>query len=185
MKITTLLAFLSLILLIFPPQTASALDLGKPKMENVYFGVAMFNPTYKTNTRDHRSTGLVGRLGYDLTQHFAIEAQAASSIGSEAAFTPEDGEMQMSNLYGVFLRANTQFSFSRVYAMAGYFHGTRVVKFPLASTSFEDEDSNKAFGFGAELSDDGKLGIALEWIRYFDNRYYTVEAWNLGIVSRF
>lgn len=163
-------------------RAASAIDFNVD-MKKAYYGVAMFNPTYKTNSSDHRSTGLVGRLGYDISKHFALEAHAATTIGSEAAADPAQGEMQMSNLYGAFLRANTQYGLSRIYILAGYAHGTRTIN--MSQSGFEDDDSNKAFGFGAEISDDGMFSLALEWIRYFDNRYYTLEAWNLGIVSRF
>lgn len=187
MKKPVALTFLTLALAAGLPRAASAIDFGdidfSVDMKKAYYGVAMFNPNYKTSTNDHRSTGLVGRLGYDISKHFAVEAHVASTIGSEAAVDTAQGEMQMSNLYGAFLRANTQYGLGRIYILGGYAHGTRTVKFP--QSSYEDDDSNKAFGFGAEISDDGMFGIGLEWIKYFDNRYYTVEAWNLGIVSRF
>jgi hypothetical protein len=29
------------------------------------------------------------------------------------------------------------------------------------------------------------ISFQLEWMRYFDNRNYQVDAWNLGLVTRF
>ncbi len=187
MKKTVALTCLSLTLVAWLPSPASAIDFGKIGFsldkKKAYYGVAMFNPNYKTTAKDHRSTGLLGRLGYDISKHLAVEAHVAATIGGESVVDKTQGEMQMSNLYGAFLRANTQFSMGRIYLLGGYVHGTRVIK--SLQNSFEDDDSNKAFGFGAEITDDGMFGIALDWIQYFDNRNYAVEAWNLGIVSRF
>src|SRR3569832_295103 len=58
---------------------------------NAYLGLAMFNPAYKSNDGDHRSTGLMARFGYRLAPHLAVEAHAGGCIGSESGATPEGG----------------------------------------------------------------------------------------------
>lgn len=151
---------------------------------NAYLGLSMFNPTYKDNTGSHRSTGLMARLGYRLTQHFGVEVQGGGSIGSESGATADRIEAKISSLYGGFVRAEQPFKFGTFYALGGLVQGTRVIKFP-SGASFTNDGSNKAFGAGMELTDDGVLGITLEWIRYLDNPYYTVDAWNLGVVTHF
>lgn len=151
---------------------------------NAYLGLAMFNPTYKSDDGDHRSTGLMARFGYRFAPHLAVEAHGGGSIGSESGATPDDVQAQMSSLYGAFVRADTPFKYGTFYALGGYMHGTRVIKYP-SGASFTDDDSNKAFGVGMELTDDGGLGFALEFIRYFGNQYYTLDAWNLGVVTHF
>lgn len=171
-------ALLALGAVIVLPLSASAQDKG-------YFGLSMFSPNYKTNGGNHRSTGLMGRLGYDLNKRFAVEAHFGGSIGSESIVNSNVGQAQMTSVYGGFARANTQFGFSQLYVLGGFVYGTREITQPNSSVSLRDNDSNKAFGFGVTVSDKGTFGVGLEWIRYFDNRYYAVNAWNLGIVNRF
>lgn len=126
---------------------------------------------------------MIGRAGYDLDKRLALEVHAGLSIGEQSGADPGTPQAQMSSLLGGFVRLNTHFGFSRAYAMLGYMHGMRVVK--QTGSRFEDDDSSKAFGFGAEVSDDGVLSIDLQWMHYFDNRYYSVDAWNLSILKRF
>lgn len=148
-----------------------------------YLALGMLNTNYKDGDGDHRSTGLIGRIGYDLGERLALELHAGASIGDQSGADPGTRQAQMTGLAGGFLRVNTHFGFSRAYAMVGYMHGSRVVE--QSGSRLEDEDSNKAFGFGAEVSDDGALAIDLQWMHYFDNRYYSVDAWNLSILKRF
>lgn len=148
-----------------------------------YLAVGMLNTNYKDGDGDHRSTGLIGRAGYDLDKRLALEVHAGLSIGEQSGADPGTPQAQMSSLLGGFVRLNTRFGFSRAYAMLGYMHGMRVVE--QTGSRFEDDDSSKAFGFGAEVSDDGALSIDLQWMHYFDNRYYSLDAWNLSVLKRF
>lgn len=151
---------------------------------NFYLGLAMFNPSYDDDSGNHRSTGLLARAGYKLTPHLALEAQGGGSIGGQTASAPDEIRAQMSSLYAGFVRVATPFKYGSVYALGGIAYGTRVLRYP-GGASFTDQDSNKAFGVGMEVSDDGALGLSLEWMRYFDNQYYTLDAWNLGLVTHF
>jgi len=150
-----------------------------------YFGVAMLNSTYKEGGNNHRSTGLVGRLGYDFSKHIAVETHFGGSIGSESNVTAQYGEAQIIDLYSAFLCLNSHFGNKRVYALGGITYGTRELRGPNSSVSVQNNDSNKSFGLGVEAYENDAISFQLEWVRYFDNRYYRVDAWNLGLVTRF
>jgi len=160
------------------PQTAIA--QGK-----AYFGVAMLNSIYKEGGNNHRSTGLLGRLGYDFSRHIAIETHFGGSIGQESNVSTQYGEAQIIDLYSAFLCLNSHFGNKRVYALGGITYGTRELKGSNSSVSIKNDDSNKSYGLGVEAYQNDAISFQLEWVRYFDNRYYRVDAWNLGLVTRF
>ena len=178
MKITSW-ALLSLCLMILSSHPVAAQD------NRYYFGAAMYNPNYETSSANHRSTGVVGRLGYILSKNFAVETHFGGSIGSESNANPAAGQAQITDFYSAFLRANAQFGFSRAYVLGGITYGERENTPPNSTVTIKNSDSNTSFGFGVEVSDNAAFKIALEWIRYFDNQNYTVDAWNLGIVTYF
>jgi hypothetical protein len=167
-----------LIIVILLPQTVLARD-------KAYFGVAMLNSTYKQDGNNHRSTGLVGRLGYDFSRYIAVETHFGGNIGQESNVSTLYGEAQITDLYSAFLCLNSHFGNKRVYALGGITYGTRELKGPNSSVSLRDSDSNKSYGLGVEAYENDAISFQLEWVRYFDNRYYRVDAWNLGLVTRF
>lgn len=148
-----------------------------------YFGVAMFNPHYIASSVDHRSTGLVGRLGYDVNKEFAMEIHVGGSIGEQNNLSNTVGRAQIDELYSGFLRVNLHFGMTQPYALAGVSYGTRMLAPANSSVATRDHDSSRSFGLGVEVSDNPKFKIVLEAVRYFDMRNYTVDAWNLGFVS--
>jgi hypothetical protein len=160
------------------PQAALARD-------KAYFGVAMLNSTYKHGGNNHRSTGLVGRLGYDFSKHIAVETHFGGNIGQESNVSTQYGEAQIADLYSAFLCLNSHFGNKRVYALGGITYGTREIKAPNSTVSIRDDDSNKSYGLGVEAYENEAISFQLEWVRYFDNRNYRVDAWNLGLVTRF
>ena len=152
---------------------------------NAYLGLAMLNSTYAERGNDHRSTGLVARVGYDLNRYFAVETHFGGSIGQESNVNTGLGRAQITDLYSVFLRLNSHFGNKRVYALGGITYGARELTGPNASVATKNHDSNKSFGFGVEAYENDDISFQLEWVRYFDNRYYRVDAWTLGLVTRF
>ena len=150
-----------------------------------YFGVAMLNDTYKADGNNHRSTGLLGRLGYDLSRHIAVETHFGGNVGQESNISTNYGRAQFVDLYSVFLCLNSHFGNKRVYALGGITYGTRELKGRNSSAAVRNNDSNKSFGLGVEAYENDDISFQFEWVRYFDNRYYRVDAWNLGLVTRF
>lgn len=150
-----------------------------------YFGVAMFNSHYIANRVDHRSTGLMGRIGRDISRHFAAEVHFGGSIGPQSNLSATVGRAQIDSLYGGFVRANSAFGLTRLYLLGGITYGTRVLAATGTAAATRDHDTNKSFGFGIEFSEKGAFKLVLEGVRYFDNRYYRVDAWNVGVVTHF
>jgi hypothetical protein len=177
MKRTNLILWVLGIMLLVP-QAALAQD-------KIYFGAAMLNTNYKTDGNDHHSTGLVGRLGYDISKHFAVETHFGGSIGPESNVSTLYGQAQIIDFYSGFLVLNGHIKKERLYALAGITYGTREVKVTNTSAATRDSDSNKSFGLGIEMYGNEDISFQLEWMRYFDNRNYQVDAWNLGLVTRF
>jgi len=150
-----------------------------------YFGVAMLNSTYKADGYNHRSTGLVGRLGYDFNRYFAVESHFGGDVGQQSNVSAGIGQARIVDFYSAFLCLNSHFGNKRVYALGGITYGTRELKGPNSSAAIRYNDSNKSFGLGIEAYQNDAISFQLEWVRYFDNRYYRVDAWNLGLVTRF
>lgn len=150
-----------------------------------YFGVAMLNSTYKAGGNNHRTTGLLGRLGYDFNRHIAMETHFGGNVGQESNVSTNFGQAQIIDLYSAFLRLSSHFGNKRVYALGGITYGTREYKGPNSTAAVRNNDSNKSFGLGIEAYENDDISFQLEWVRYFDNRYYRVDAWNLGLVARF
>lgn len=153
--------------------------------DKVYIGLAMLNSAYNEDGHNHYSTGLVGRLGYDFTRYIAAETHFGGSIGQESNVSTAYGQAQITDLYSVFLCLNSHFGNKRVYALGGVTYGTRQLTGPNSSVATRNNDSNKSFGFGIEALENSDVSFQLEWVRYFDNRYYRVDSWNLGLLTRF
>ena len=151
----------------------------------IYFGVAMLNSVYTNSRYNHRSAGLMGRLGYDFNKRFAVEGHFGGSIGPESNTNTNIGQAQMDSIYSAFLRLNTYIGEQRLYALAGMSYGTQVLRSSGAGMFHKNSDTNRSLGFGLEIFGNQDLSFDFQLIRYFDNRYYTVDAFNLGLVTRF
>ena len=145
----------------------------------------MLNSIYKENSNDHHSTGLVGRLGYELDKYLAVETHFGGSIGRQSNVSTSLGQAQITDLYSVFLCINNWIGDKRLYAMGGITYGAREYSGASSTVVTRNNDSNKSFGLGIEAYENDDISFQLEWVRYFDNRYYRVDAWNLGLVTRF
>jgi len=150
----------------------------------IYVGGSMFNSVYGEQHHDHRSTGMIGRLGYDLSRHFAVEAHVGGAIGPESNANPAVGEAQMDSVYSLFLRLNTYIGRNRVYGLGGISYGTRVLT-AANGNQVHNSDSTRSVGLGLELYGNRDISFDFQLIRYFDTRYYTVDAFNLGLLTRF
>ena len=91
----------------------------------------------------------------------------------------------MSDLYSGFLRMNAQFGNKRVYALAGMSYGNALATPPGSLAAIKSNHTNKSFGLGIELHGNDEIGFDLELVRYFDNKAFTVDAFNLGLVTHF
>jgi hypothetical protein len=178
MKTSNFILFILAIITLVVPQGASA--QGK-----IYFGAAMLNSTYKERGDNHRSTGLVGRLGYDLTNHVAVETHFGGDVGGQSNVSTAIGQARIVDFYSAFLCLNSHFGNKRVYALGGITYGTRELGGGNATAATRNNDSNKSFGVGMEAYENNAISFQLEWVRYFDNRYYRVDAWSLGLLTRF
>lgn len=160
------------------PQAAFAED-------KTYLGVAMLNSIYRIGGNDHRSTGLVGRLGYDMYKYLAVETQFGGDIGSQSNVSSDVGQAQISDFYSAFLRFNSRFGTTRMYALGGITYGTRELGASNSPVTIRSSGSNGSYGLGVEAYGNEAVSFQLEWVRYLGNRNYSVDGWNLGLVTRF
>ena len=164
----------------------AALLPGTAFAENrIYFGVSMLNSVYTNSRYDHHSAGLMGRLGYDFSKRLAVEGHFGGSIGPESNANSSIGQAQMDSIYGAFVRLNTYIGQQRLYALAGMSYGTQKLRSSGSGMFQKNSDTNKSLGFGLEIFGNQDLSFDFQLMRYFDNRYYTVDAFNLGLVTRF
>ena len=150
-----------------------------------YFGFAMLNSAYKERGDNHRATGLTARLGYDLSRHVAVETHFGGAVGGQSNVSTAIGQARIVDFYSAFLCLNSYFGNKRIYALGGITYGTRELQGPNATAATRNNDSNKSYGVGVEAYENDAVSFQLEWVRYFDNRYYKVDAWNLGLITRF
>jgi hypothetical protein len=153
--------------------------------DRTYFGVSMLNMIYATGGSDHRSTGLVGRFGYDLSRHLAVETHFGGSIGAESNADSAIGRAQMDGLYSLFLRYNGYLGTQRLYGLAGMSYGQRVLKPPGAVRTSHSGTVSGSLGLGLEIFGNRDVSFDFEVIRYFDRAHYSLSALNLGLLARF
>ena len=178
MKRTNLIAFI-LIAAALVPQTASAQD-------KAYFGVAMLNSIYRdAASHDHYSNGLVGRLGYDIARYLAVETHFGGSIGTESNVNNANGKGQLTDFYSAFLCLNSHFGNKRIYALGGMSYGTREFSGSASAAATRDSKTGTSYGAGIEAYHNDDISFNLEWVRYFDNSDFAMNAYNLGLLVRF
>lgn len=175
------LAWILIAAAVLPP--AAAAD--EARGGRTYFGVSMLNMIYATGGSDHRSTGLVGRLGYDLSRHLAAETHFGGSIGAESNADSAIGRAQMDSFYSLFLRLNGYLGTKRLYGLAGLSYGQRVLKPPGALSTTHSGAVSGSLGAGLEIFGNRDISFDLEVVRYFDRGHYSLSALNLGLLTRF
>lgn len=170
-------------LVLRPLLFAALLPLPAAAQDKMYVGLAMFNSHYH-ESGDHRSTGLMARAGYTLTSRFSVEGHMGGSIGTESSADFGEFQAQISQLYGLYGRLGTPSRFGTLYLLGGYTYGQRELTAADGTVSTGNV-SSPSLGAGIQFADEGALGFTFEVIRYFHASDFSVDAWNLGLVTRF
>ena len=131
---------------------------------------------------------LIGHVGYDFNNWFALEGEAAVGISDETdSVAGISATVEVNYLIGVYARANANLTenFS-VYARAGIVNaeiGADVTGFGF-SVSDSDSETAAAFGAGAEFMFTSTVGVRGDYTNY-DFEDADTNAYTLAAVFKF
>lgn len=127
---------------------------------------------------------VVGRIGHFLNEFVAIELRAGFGVSDgdiewDGSDTGADSEIDA--LYGIYFAGHIPISdrFS-VYGLLGYTGGEFTLKYePYGSES--ENDSDISFGAGVEVGFTPAVSGTVEYVSYFSESDYDIEALSVGL----
>jgi hypothetical protein len=158
----------------------------------IYFGGGFSKHDIKDV--DERLKGAVIKVGYDLTNFLAIEAQGGATI-EETIYGVSGFSDERAEHAGIYARLNWRSMNSILYGLIGYGYYKGYYKFtsdidPFFDSSGEREESGLSYGVGAELFGSGRTSVSASWMQLikekneFDNEL-NVQAIYIGITHYF
>ncbi|MCH8542325.1 MAG: porin family protein [Alcanivorax sp.] len=124
-----------------------------------------------------RPLGVVGRLGYFLTDQIALEARAGTGFEKDRVSGINTG---LDRLYGGYLLGLLPLGESSAFYWVAGYSDARV---SLSGGGVSEKDSADGFSYGAGFdffASDG-IGLSAEYIRYLDKDDYDLYAISLGM----
>lgn len=130
-------------------------------------------------------TGVQLHLGTELLPFFALEARVGTGFQNETEVAGVDVKTRVEHWGSLFARAFVDMDRVRPYALIGYTSGRAKAKVPSIGLEASDSDQDVSYGAGVELYGNDSTALFLEWVKYFDTSDYTIDAWALGLSTRF
>ena len=168
---------------VFTSLAARAGDIEQP-----YLALDYSIHTYQNanaSASDANPTAVRVRAGSVISKYLAVEAHAAiGSSDDEGTITTPGGsvayKISAPIIYGVFLRPQVKAGPLSLYALGGY--AVTVLEFEQAGGASEDvDDSNFAYGGGAQIDVDKHWGLSADFVHYADG----LDTISGGAVYRF
>lgn len=165
---------------------------------DTYLGVGFSQLTYSENGfPDFNPTMLGLRAGYYMNRNFSVEGRLGIGIGDDSkpvnVFIPGmgtfDGDItvEVDTLMGIYavghFPASDSFGF---YGFLGFNNAdiTATATSGGTSSSYSDNDSDLAFGIGAEFKVSPASAINLEYGNFYDEDTVSVDAITIGFTTR-
>ncbi|WP_152206444.1 porin family protein [Marinobacter changyiensis] len=150
-----------------------------------YAGLQYAHSMYEDDSGFETEPGaVVGRIGHFLNEFVAIELRAGFGISDgdielDGSDTGADSEIDA--LYGIYFAGHVPITgrFS-VYGLLGYSGGEATVDYG-PSGSESENDSDFSFGAGVELGITPAVSGTLEYVSYFSESDYDIEALSVGL----
>lgn len=130
-------------------------------------------------------TGAQLLIGSQILPFLSIEGRAGSSLQSNTKIANVEVNTQVQYWVSAFTRLSANFDRVRPYALVGYTTGRAKASAPSLGLEASDTDQDISYGVGIELYADERTAAFVEWVKYFDTDLYTIDAWALGMSTRF
>jgi len=155
--------------------SAAALSLAAPALAHAETSV-YGNIGYANVDVDPVNLGAVqGRLGVDLTPHFAIEGEAAFGVADDTIL---GASVELSNSFGIFVVAKAPVSESvDLFARAGF----SSAEVDVAGTTGSEDGA--AYGVGAQVFFTENDGVRFDYTRY--DYGGDADVWAVSYVRKF
>lgn len=133
-----------------------------------------------------RPGAIRGVLGYDFHPNFAAEFMLAGGVNDDSKDgtvngTPTTVDVDMRNLYGLFVKPKYEWNQLQLFGRLGYAHTRVKVKSTnnnLVDTNQSDNDF--AWGLGVNYRFDPRMYVGLDWMRYSNQSGHKVDGITLG-----
>ena len=152
-----------------------------------YIGAQLSQVTYdEDGFSEAEPTAIVGRLGYFLADHFAIETRLGFGLADDSIEASGfDVDVEVDSLIGFYGLGNLPLGdvFS-VYALAGLTRGelsAEVDGFGSAS----GDDSGFSYGAGVQARFNESVSAHIEYMSYLDESDYSVTGLAIGLNAHF
>ena len=133
-----------------------------------------------------RPDAIRGIIGYEFHPYFAIEGMLAGGVSEDKTSTtvngvPTDIEVDMKNMYGIFVKPKYNWQQAELFARAGWAH-TKVNVKSTNNSLVDRTQSNDdfAWGFGVNYRFTPNIYVGLDWMRYSNQSGEKVDGFTLG-----
>ena len=156
---------------------------------DTYAGGGLGRVSYDTNADvTLNPTAMVGRLGYHVTDHIAIEARLGVGLSSDDTAIDSGGnvEIALKQLAGAYAVGHLPITRGvSVYGLAGFTYGR--AEFTGSAEGFSDtaNDTGLSWGIGSEAALTDRISGYVEWASYLDQDAYTATAITAGATYGF
>lgn len=130
-------------------------------------------------------TGAQLLIGSQILPFLSIEGRAGSSLQTSTKISNVEVKTQVQYWASAFARLSANFDRVRPYALLGYTTGRAKASVPSLGLEDSDTDQDFSYGVGIELYADQRTAAFVEWVQYFETDLYTIDAWALGMSTRF
>ncbi len=136
-----------------------------------YFGFSYMQLSDRGDGPDYRPNGVVGRLGFMMSDNLGLELQAGLSQGG--------GGIGLNSVTAAYLYASLPYERLRLFTLAG------MARTDVNSATSSEVTQNFSFGFGIRWQMMQNLDVGLEWMNYAERPAYRVGAFNIGVARHF
>ena len=161
-------------------------------IENYYVGADISRITDKGDEAPGIypiAAGIKG--GVTITENFAVEARYATGVRrGDVNFNGLPIELEVDEIYGVYVKGMLPIGRVSPYLLAGYTQGKETFTVEAANLSASDSDSGASFGIGMDVPLGDHWSLNVEWARLLKGKDdlgvgFKIESLSLGAAYHF
>lgn len=151
-----------------------------------YFGAQYGNVVYQEiGSNGYDLSSIVLRGGMRLSDHVAVEGRFAFGLGDDInLILGSPVKLELNHLYGVYVMGILPLTdTAEAYGIVGYTDGELTATGPGGTVVIGDDDIS--FGIGGQVEVANDVKVTFEYMQYFNEATYDVEAITVGVVKLF
>ncbi len=161
---------------------------------DIYVGGGLGRVSYETDADlTLNPTAIVGRLGYHVTEHIAIEGRLGFGLTSDdtdigSNNMTSNAEIDLKQLAGAYAIGHLPITRGlSVYGLAGFTYARAELTGRAGGLSVSDtlDDSGLSYGVGTQAALTERISGYVEWASYLDQDAYTATAITAGAIYGF